>query len=157
MPADQIDDVTIGFDEIPSLKGREFRGDWFQIDRDRLALFDHAIYSDDNAPAVGDVLYPDGMVEGFHLIGLLDHLMHRILRIRRDEWFGWNYGLDRVRFVTPVTVDKPVRLRFTVADVIPRGDGYLLLLDSTLELPDTDRPAMVAEWRVYWLPRPSRS
>ena len=146
------DGAVVTFAEIPSLAGRSFTGDWFAVDADRLALFDQASYVDDNPDGFDLSVYPEQLVEGFHLLSLLDHLMSRTLRPAPGEISGWNYGLDRVRFVSPVRAGERMRLTFEVVRAEPRGDGYLLLFDCVIEVEKRTRPGFTAQWRVLWLP-----
>ena len=85
--------LEVSFDELPGLCGRAFMGPWFSVDPARLALFDHVIYTDENPHPLAASDYPDEMVEGFHLVGLLDHLMNHIFYLQGPQAFGWNYGL----------------------------------------------------------------
>src|SRR5262249_35748871 len=79
-----------------------FVGDWFIVDARSLPLFDQAIYTDRNPYPLDARGYPEGLVEGFHLLALLDHLVNPLLRVSDGPCVAWNYGLDRVRFVSPV-------------------------------------------------------
>jgi hypothetical protein len=142
--------VSTTWQEIETMQGREFTGGWFSVDRDRLETFDIASYVDENAVELEGSNFPDGLVEGFHLLSLLDHLSNQVLYIDDPAWTGWNYGMDRVRFVSPVTVDDSFRIRGTVTEVTPRGDGFLLLLTCWLEVNGRSKPALTAEWRVLW-------
>jgi acyl dehydratase len=142
--------VVTTWEDIETLTGREFTSAWFSVDADRLAPFDHATYVDENPVQLEGSNFPDGLVEGFHLLGLLDHLSNAALRIDDPAWTGWNYGLDRVRFVSPITIEDKFRLQGIVSEVIPRGDGYLLLLTCSLEVEGRDRPGLTAEWRLFW-------
>ncbi len=146
------DGVTVTFEQIPSLAGRSFTGDWFAVDGDKLPLFEEASYVDQNPDGLDLSVYPEQLVEGFHLLSLLDHLMNRVLRPAPGEISGWNYGLDRVRFVSPVRAGERMRLTFEVLQAEPRGDGYLLLFDCVIEVENRTRPGFTAQWRVLWLP-----
>ena len=137
--------------EIETLVGQPFQGDWFQMDAGRLPVFDHVTYVDDNPNAVSSDLYPDGLIEGFHLLALLDHLVNPVCFIDDPAWSGWNYGFDRVRFVSMVTAAERIRVAGRVSEVRPRGDDrYEVKLDCTIEVEGREKPAMVAEWRVVW-------
>jgi acyl dehydratase len=138
------------WDDIPSLVGREFESSWFTVDDDRLRLFDRATYVDENAVALTGAEYPDGLIEGFHLLALLDHLTNEVLQVDDPRWGGWNYGLDRVRFVSPVTTKDRIRVVGSVLEVTPRGDAQLVLIDCAIEVEGRDKPGMTARWRVLW-------
>jgi acyl dehydratase len=63
-----------------------------------------------------------------------------------DAATGLNYGLDKVRFITPVTAGARVRARVSLASVEPQGGERLLLkLQCTLEIEGESKPALVAE------------
>lgn len=58
-----------------------------------------------------------------------------------------NYGLDKVRFTSPVRVGTRVRMHGTVADVaILPGGGLHLTVDATFEIEGQERPALVARF-----------
>ena len=144
-------DASVAFEALPSLVGQTFVGDWFAVDADRLEAFDTATYLDASAHPLDASLYPDGMVEGFHLLALLDHMMNGILYLEGPSAFGWNYGFDRVRFVSPIHVGERMRLTGTIGEVRPREDGFLVRQDCVVEVENRDRPGFVADWWVYWL------
>lgn len=137
--------------ELPSLEGRELVGEWMQIDAARERQFYIGTYLDQSYGETVGPGYPDGMVEGFQLVGMLDHLSAQLV----GRWYGFNYGLDRVRFVSPVTVHDRIRLRLVVAEVDPRDAGFLMTYDATLEVQGREKPGMVARWLVLLLPEGS--
>jgi acyl dehydratase len=143
---------TLPFAALPSLRGRSFAGDWFAVDEAKIAEFDSATYLTESPHPLAVALYPERMIEGFHLLGLLDRLMNAILYLEGDEAFGWNYGFDRVRFVSPIRAGEPIRLTGTIAEVRAKGEGFLVRQDCVVEVEGRDRPGFVAEWWVYWLP-----
>ena len=59
-----------------------------------------------------------------------------------------NYGLNRVRFTSPVPAGSRVRLVQTLREVAPKGTGTLLTIDCMMELEGAERPACVAEQLV---------
>jgi hypothetical protein len=145
MTALTVTDLTAA----PALAGRTFTGEWFSVETERLRSFEHASYFvDDDEPD----FYPEGLVEGFHLLALLDHLGNALVRVDPHTIIAWNYGLNRVRFITPVHTGRRIRLLATISDVVPKNEGYLLTFDHTVELEDADRPAYSAQLLVLWLP-----
>jgi hypothetical protein len=143
--------IGVTFEEVPSLKGLALQGEWFKIAGERVEAFNVGVYADEYSEAFAEWLYPKGLVEGFHLVALLDHLTNRILRTDPASCTGWNYGLNRVRFITPVTVEDAIRLNLTVKDVVFKDPGYVLTLACVAEHSSSaERPAFTAEWLVYW-------
>lgn len=66
--------------------------------------------------------------------------------IPADAAAALNYGLDKVRFVTPVKAGARVRNRVVMlgAEAKPQG-RVLLTLQNTIEIEGEARPALVAE------------
>src|SRR5688572_20502647 len=83
-----------------SLVGQEFVGPWHKQSRARQEAFYQGTYLD---LTYGDELgaeYPEGLVEGFQQLGMLDWLSAEVI----GRWHGFNYGFDKVRFLHPLTV-----------------------------------------------------
>jgi acyl dehydratase len=148
----EIRGLCVPFADLPSLAGRSILGDWFTVDASKLPLFDQAIYSDQNPYPLDSSGYPEDLLEGFHLLALLDHLVNPLLRVSDGPCVAWNYGLDRVRFVSPVRAGQKIRVRGTIAAVKPDTSGFLILCQCTVDVEGRDRPGMVADWWTYWLP-----
>jgi len=152
----EIRELCVPFAGLPSLVGCSFLGDWFIVDAGSLPLFDRAIYSDQNAYPLDARGYPEDLVEGFHLLALLDHLVNPLLRVSDGPCVAWNYGLDRVRFISPVRAGQKIRVRGTVGAVRPKGTAFLILSRCAVEVEGRESPGMVADWWTYWLaPEPS--
>jgi acyl dehydratase len=127
--------------------GREYVGDWFHVDADRVTAFEYASYFEDDGEPDS---YPDGLVEGFHLLALLDHFGRGVIEIDTPDHVGWNYGLNRVRFVSPVHVGDRLRLRATVTEVTPKGDtAFLVSVSYIADLDGGTRPAFTAEMIAF--------
>jgi len=62
-----------------------------------------------------------------------------------------NYGLDRVRFVSPVKVGSKVRMNAVIAEVTEVAGGYQFGVDQTIEIEGGSKPAVVARglYRFY--------
>jgi acyl dehydratase len=144
-------ELAVSFAELPSLAGEEFVGEWFVVDRSKLRQFDEATYTTENRYPVDDASYPEHLVEGFHLLALLDHLVNPILRVTDSRCLVWNYGFDRVRFVSPVRAGDEIRVRGVVGEVKPKNEGHLVLLRCSLDVNGRDRPGFVADWWSLWL------
>ncbi|MFC9557192.1 hypothetical protein ACFTWF_40950 [Rhodococcus sp. NPDC056960] len=144
--------LSVRLAETPSLIGREFRGPWFVIDQNLLPLYDRSCGIDDETSTMDPDSYPDKLVEGFHLLGFLDPLLNDVVTVDGDPWYGLNYGLDRVRFVTPVLAGQPIRLRGRIGDVREKGDGYLVLHECVVEIEGEERPGFLADFWALWRP-----
>ena len=59
---------------------------------------------------------------------------------------AFNYGLDRVRFLTPVNVGSKVRTKAKLLSVDEKEDGrYLVKNEVTMEIEGQEKPAFIAE------------
>ena len=61
-----------------------------------------------------------------------------------------NYGLNRVRFASPVKVGSRVRARFVLAEVDDIPDGAQLVWQAVIEIEGGDKPACAAEMVTRW-------
>jgi len=89
------------------------------------------------------------IAHGFLTLSLLPGLRHHGwegVDVNLGAKMAINYGLNRVRFITPVHVGKQVRLRsklLSVDEVQP--NVYQMISENTIEIEGSERPAMVAE------------
>lgn len=59
------------------------------------------------------------------------------------------YGLDRVRFLSPLRIGKRIRGRFTLLSAQERSATEVLMRHSvTIEIEGEDKPALLADWIV---------
>jgi acyl dehydratase len=66
--------------------------------------------------------------------------------------FGFNYGLDRVRFLAPVPVGCRIRNRLTVTQVREKDPGrFLVSLHNEVEVEGAGSAVMVADWLVLFV------
>jgi acyl dehydratase len=65
--------------------------------------------------------------------------------------FALNYGLNKLRFPSPLPVGQKVRLRVKLADVQEVPGGAQILAEQTFEREGSEKPVCVAEMltRVY--------
>ena len=64
-----------------------------------------------------------------------------------------NYGLNRVRFISPVPSGSRVRARFSVAAVEDLAGSIQVTWQITIEREGGDRPCCAAEWIVRYYPQ----
>jgi acyl dehydratase len=155
--SDDIDEAVTASVTHPSLaqdlQGRDFVGSWFQIDPDRAEAFRRGSYFDAYAHPypLGEGHLADDVIAGFHLVSLLDVLLNQVVW-SDGPWLAWNYGSDRVRFVTPVEHSDVFRIRGKITEVVDRGDGsFLLVFDLVGEVRGREQPGFVVTLRVLWL------
>jgi acyl dehydratase len=147
--------TTIRYDEIAGLPGRDLGfTDYFEVTQDRVNTFadatdDHQYIHIDPERAK-DGPFGTTVAHGFLTLSLTVPLWGQLLEV---DGVGTkvNYGLDRVRFVSPVTVGARIRMGAVVAEVTDVPGGYQLAVDETIEIEGATKPAMVARalFRFY--------
>jgi acyl dehydratase len=89
---------------------------------------------------------PNGktIAHGYLTLSLLPRLSAGVYRIRHTSR-GINYGSNKVRFTAPVPAGSRVRLRQVLQAMEDIKGGVRLTFESTVELENSDKPALIAE------------
>ncbi len=140
------------FEEMQGYVGREIAvTDWILITQERVTHF-AAVTDDPDWMHIDQVRAAAGPVgqtiaQGFLTLSLLTYFSHQANYLPADIAHAFNYGLDRVRWITPVKVGARIRNRVVLSALEPRsGNRYLLTTSNTIEVEGEARPAMVARW-----------
>jgi len=135
-------------DQIESLVGAEVGvSDWFEMTQDRVAQFadatnDHQWIHVDQARAA-DGPFGATIAHGFLTLSMIVDLAP--MPSVEGVAMAINYGLDRVRFISPVLVGSRIRARTKILEVSPIDGGVHMKSEVTIEIENSDRPACVAE------------
>ncbi len=141
-------------DGLTARLGQEIAvSDWLIVDQARIDQF-AAVCGDDqwiHTDPVRAAASPLGatIAHGFLTVSLLASLMRDTVGVDGMAT-AINYGLNRVRFVTPVRAGARIRARFVPAAVAAAGGGVQVTWSATIELEGSSRPAVVAEWIVRY-------
>jgi len=131
--------------------------DWVTLDQARIDAFaevtgDHQWIHVDPARAAASDL-GSTIAHGYLTLSLVPMLLDQLTRMRQGAT-SINYGLNRLRFLTPVPAGGRVRLRATVLSVADRPPrGVLVTYQMAFELYGAERPALVAETVSLLLPQ----
>ena len=135
--------------DFAALTGQEIgTTEWLAIEQTRIDQFAHAtgdhqwIHTDPARAEAGPFGAP--IAHGFLTLSLLPMLFEGAFAID-DVRMGLNYGLTRVRFVSPVRVGSRLRGRFKLLSYEPLEGGAQLTVEATIELEGSPKPACVAE------------
>lgn len=123
--------------------------DWFQVDQDRVDAFadatlDHQ-WIHQAGPRADAGPFGGPIAHGYLTLSLLPHLMAGLPSLVEDRRLAVNYGLDRVRFITPVRVGSRLRARAVLASVEAIEGGVQVKIAVTVELEGEPRPAAAVE------------
>ena len=147
---------AIAIDEIPHLSGASHDGTPMTVTREQRDQFERLTLVDRAHPELDPPEFPADIVEGFHALALLDAMSELARPFDPATTYAYNYGLDRVRWTSPVRIGDQLQSRFECTGVDPKGIGWLVRWSCTVTVLGSQKPAMVAEWLVYVLPRDTR-
>jgi acyl dehydratase len=94
--------------------------------------------------------YGQTIAQGYLTLSLAVPLLFDVFEVQGTN-FVVNYGVDRVRFPTPVPVGKRIRLGALLRTVDDVSDGVQVMIEATFELEGAKKPPCVAEilFRYY--------
>lgn len=137
---------------IDEFVGRELGvSDWVVVDQARIDAFAHCTGDRqwihvDVERARRESPFGGTIAHGYLTLSLLAALAMEIGLIPEDASAGLNYGLDKVRFMTPVKAGARVRNRATLVSVEKKGGGRIIVKTmNELQIEGEDKPALVAE------------
>ncbi|WP_137846373.1 MaoC family dehydratase [Microbacterium sp. 2FI] len=128
--------------------------EWLEVTQDRIQLFADAtddqqwIHVDPARAAGGPFGAP--IAHGFLTLSLTVNFWTELFDVT-GVGTKVNYGLDKVRFVSPVKVGSRVRGGAVIAEVTEVPGGYQFAVDQTIEIEGATKPAVVARglYRFY--------
>lgn len=141
---------TVSREEFFNLVGQEGEpSSWFKIDQDRVNLFadatlDHQFIHVDPEKAAKTPLGTT-IAHGYLTLSLLPMLSSEIAVMPEGVVMQFNYGLNKLRFPSPVKVGSEVRLHSKVLEITEKKGRLLVRSESTVEIRGEDKPALVAE------------
>jgi acyl dehydratase len=147
--------TTIAYAELPSLAGTDLGwSSWLDVTQDRVNTFadatdDHQWIHVDPERAK-DSPFGGAIAHGFLSLSLAVPMWTELLEV---DGVGMkvNYGLDKVRFISPVPVGSRVRMNAVIAEVTEVPGGFQLTVDQTIEAEGSSKPAVAARglYRFY--------
>jgi acyl dehydratase len=144
-----------GIEDLKARAGQELgRSRWLEVTQDRVDRFadatdDHQwIHVDVDRAKAGP--FGGTIAHGYLTLSLAVPLLAEVMTVDRIS-MGINYGLNRVRFPSPVPVGSRIRLAATLLSVEEFVGGAQATVGMTFEVEGNDKPACVAEalYRFY--------
>jgi len=148
--------TTTTMAELPGLVGTELgTSEWYEVTQEHVNLFadatgDHQWIHVDPERATRESPFGGPIAHGYLTLSLLVPLFGGVLRVT-DTVMGVNYGLNKVRFPSPVPVGAKVRLTATLAGIDDIAGGKQLTFSCVIEREGGDKPVCIAEpvYRYY--------
>lgn len=144
------------FEVLKACEGKEEGvGEWITIDQDRINKFaeatdDHQfIHVDPEAAKVTP--WGQTIAHGFLTLSMLTYAMTSVPPAAPEAFngimMGINYGLDKVRFPTPVKSGAKIRAKSQITSVeLKPPNSVQVKRTVTLEIEGENKPGCVAEW-----------
>lgn len=136
-------------EELHALVGQEIGvSDWIAVDQPRIQAFADAtedqqwIHTDPERAAAGP--FGTTIAHGFLTLSLLPRFYETAFRVKEVR-MGLNYGLDRVRFPSPVPVGSRLRGRFVLKRFDTIEGGAQMMVEVSVEREGGGKPVCVAE------------
>ena len=131
--------------------GKEvFISDWTEVTQEQINQFadstkDHQwIHVDPEKAAKGP--FGKTIAHGFLTLSLLPFFSYQVPLKMEGARMSINYGLDKVRFITPVATGSKIRDRIALSGLEEKtGNRLLLKLNHSIEVEGQDKPACIAE------------
>jgi acyl dehydratase len=145
-----------GVEELRALVGQEVgHSDWLTVTQEMIDRFadvtgDHQWIHVDQQRSATESPFGTTIAHGFLTLSLITQLHSQAVQVEGGK-MGLNYGLNRVRFVSPVRSGVRVRGRSAVHAIDDILSGVQVTWKITVETENESKPALVAEWitRVY--------
>jgi acyl dehydratase len=141
--------------KLGEMVGREVAlSEWLEVSQERIDAFAEATEDRqwihiDPERAARESPFKRTIGHGFLTLSLLSEMGRTAMKVGGVR-MGINYGLDRVRFVSPVPSGSRVRGRFTLAAFEEIKGGAQAIWKVTVERESGDKPCCVAEWLVRY-------
>jgi acyl dehydratase len=143
------------FESVNALKdfvGREIAvTDWLAVTQERINLFAEATEDRqwihvDRARAERESPFKTTIAHGFLTLSLVAHFMQQAIKIRDGLRMAVNYGLNRVRFMSPVRSGSRIRARIVLLALKDLAGGAVeAVFTVTIECEGSEKPCCVAE------------
>ena len=150
--------MVVDLAQLGGLIGRDVAiSEWLLVTQDRIDAFaeatgDHQWIHVDADRARAETPFGTTIAHGFLTLSLVGTLLRNAITVDGAR-MTLNYGLNRVRFVSPVPSGSRIRARVALGGVDDVADGAQVTWNVTIEREGSEKPAAVAEWIVRYYPR----
>lgn len=140
----------LSLEKMKNELGRELGvTEWLQIDQKRINQFAECtmdrqwIHVDEKMSAQGP--FGKTIAHGYLVVSLLSHFGERYMFMPEGCTMAINYGMNKLRLLSPVTVGSRIRDRIVFTGLEEKSSGMLVTTSHTVEIESHDKPALFAE------------
>jgi acyl dehydratase len=126
-------------------------GNWYTVTQEMITDFANATLDTqwihiDEARAVEESPFKSTIAHGFMSVSMISKLLEEVFTIKSLK-MGLNYGLNKVRFPSPVPVNSQLRMLSKVMAIEElANNGIKATFYCTIEIKGQEKPACVAEF-----------
>jgi acyl dehydratase len=138
-------------DSLKQYLGKEIGvSEWLTITQERITQFAEATEDSqwihlDRERAERESPYKTTIAHGFLTLSLISRFMKDVIQVRGGIGMAVNYGLNRVRFPSPVRAGSKIRARIILLSVKEVPGAYETTFSVTAESEGGEKPCCVAE------------
>ena len=141
---------------LKAFVGKEIgESDWLVVTQERINRFAEATEDRqwihvDRERAKRESPYGSTIAHGFLTLSLISFFMKQAIQVRGGARLTVNYGLNRVRFPSPVREGSRIRGHFTLLAFKEFAEGREAVFACSVECEGSGKPCCVAEWIVRY-------
>ena len=129
--------------------------DWVLVDQDRINRFaeatgDHQFIHVDPV-AAAQTPFGGTIAHGMLTLSMAIAMLPPGYLLVEGLVMAVNYGFEKVRLIAPVRAGSEIRARHRFLGATPRGSGWLLRNEISVEIRGIDKPALTAESLILQL------
>jgi len=144
--------ICESFEEFKTHEGKSLPiGEWITVTQEMINAFaeatqDYQWVHVDLERIKKESPFKKPIAHGFLSMSLLSKMLMDLIRIESFA-MGVNYGLNKVRFPHPVSVNSRLRLHSSIQMIEAYAlNGLKITWDCSIEIEDVNKPACVAEF-----------
>lgn len=144
--------VFKNLEEFRSIKGKDLpTGEWYTVTQKMINDFANATLDKqwihvDEERAAKESPFKSTVAHGFMSVAMISRMLEEMFVVKSVK-MGLNYGLNKVRFPSPVPVNSELRMHTSVKDIEDiNNNGIKITFSCTIEIKGQEKPACVAEF-----------
>ena len=144
--------VFKNLEEFRSIKGKGLpTGEWYTVTQQMINDFANATLDKqwihvDEERAAKESPFKSTVAHGFMSVAMISRMLEEMFVVKSVK-MGLNYGLNKVRFPSPVPVNSELRMHTSVKDIEDiNNNGIKITFSCTIEIKGQEKPACVAEF-----------
>jgi acyl dehydratase len=139
--------IINSFEEYKNYEGKELgTSDYLEISQERIlnfadATLDHQWIHLDQEKAAAESPFKTTIAHGYLTLSVLPYLWGQVVEVRNNKMMV-NYGIENLKFISPVVVDSRIRLKAGLKSIVNLRGVSKAVLDITIEVEGQRKPAL---------------